>query len=91
MIRISPMTDPKLINSPLSRSVEENGNRVDVCIYRLEDTEWSLEIVASNGCSTVWEEPFESDEAALAEALEAIKDEGIKSFFEGVPLKSGLH
>jgi len=87
------MTDPKLINSPLSRSVEESGDRVEIAIYRLEDevAEWSLEIVASDGCSTVWEEPFESDEEALAEALSAIKDEGIKSFFEGVPEKSALH
>ena len=85
------MPDPKLITSSLSQSVEENGDRVDVRIYRLEDTEWSLEIVASNGCSTVWEEPFDSDEAALAEGLSAIKDEGIKSFFEGVPDNRGLH
>lgn len=85
------MPDPKLINSPLSRSVEENGDRVDVCIYRLEDTEWSLEIVASDGCSTVWDDLFASDEAALAEALSAIKDEGIPSFFEGAAGKSALH
>ena len=86
------MTDPKLINSPLSRSVEESGDRVEIAIYRLEDEvmEWSLEIVAADGCSTVWEEPFDSDEAALAEALSAIKDEGIKSFFEGAPEKGGL-
>ena len=79
------MPEPKLIDSPLSRSVEQNGDRVEIAIYRLEDEvmEWSLEIVASNGCSTVWEEPFDSDEAALAEALSAIKDEGIKSFLEG--------
>jgi hypothetical protein len=84
LLRISPMPEPKLITSPLSQSVEENGNRVDVRIYRLEDTEWSLEIVAADGCSTVWDDLFASDEAALAEALSAIKDEGIPSFFEGV-------
>ena len=77
------MSDPKLINSPLSRTVEENGDRVEIAIYRLEDTDWSLEIVAADGCSTVWDNLFDSDEAALAEALSAIKDEGIKSFFEG--------
>jgi uncharacterized protein len=87
------MPDPKLITSPLSGFVEENGDRVDIAIYRLEDedAEWSLEIVASDGCSTVWEEPFESDEAALAEALSAIKDEGIKSFFEGAAEKGWMH
>jgi hypothetical protein len=85
------MTDPKLINSSLSRSFEENGARVEIAIYRLEDTDWSLEIVASDGCSTVWDDLFATDEAALAEALSAIKDEGIPSFFEGAAGKGALH
>jgi uncharacterized protein len=89
--RISPMSDPKLIVSPLSRVIEENGERVEIAIYRLEDMEWSLEIVAADGCSTVWEEPFASDEEALAEALSAIKDEGIESFFEGAAAKAAMH
>jgi uncharacterized protein len=84
------MTDPKLITSSLSRIVEENGERVEIAIYRLEDTDWSLEIIA-DGASTVWEEPFESEQAALDEALSAIKDEGIASFFEGAGSKDGLH
>jgi hypothetical protein len=88
------MPDPELIVSPLSRIVDDNGEHVEVCIYRLEDTEdtdWTLEIVASDGCSTKWEEPFESAEAALAEALSAIKDEGIKSFSEERVPKSALN
>ena len=85
------MPEPKLINSPLSCVVEENGVSVEIAIYRLEDTEWSLEIVASDGCSTVWDDLFESDEAALAEGLAAIKDEGIKSFFERAAEKRSLH
>jgi hypothetical protein len=87
------MPDPKLIESPLSRVVVEDGESVEICIYRLEDEvmEWSLEIVAADGCSTVWEEPFETDEAALAEALSAIKDEGIKSFLEDAATKTALH
>jgi hypothetical protein len=48
------MADPKIIDSPLSRIVEEDGISVDVRICRLEDTEWSLEIVANDGNSTVW-------------------------------------
>jgi hypothetical protein len=45
------MPDPKLITSWLSRLVEGNGDCVDVRIYRLEDTDRSLEIVASGGCA----------------------------------------
>jgi uncharacterized protein len=74
------MADPKFINSPLSRVVEEDGVSVKVCIYRLENTKWSLEMVAQNGMSTVWDDLFPSDEAALAEALKTISEEGLESF-----------
>jgi uncharacterized protein len=81
------MADPRIIDSPLSRVVEEDGVSVKVCIYRLENTEWSLEIVAQNGISTVWDDLFPSDDAALAEALKAIDEEGIRSFSIRAPDK----
>jgi uncharacterized protein len=52
------MPDPDIIDSPLSRIVEKDGERVEIAIYRLEDTEWSLEIVASDNSSTVWDNHF---------------------------------
>jgi len=73
------MTEPQIIDSPLSRVVEEGGVRVDVRIYRLENTKWSLEIVAENGTSTVWDDLFLSDEVALSGALKAIEEDGIMS------------
>lgn len=85
------MSDPKLVDSQLSRLIEEDGERVEIFIDSIEDAEWTLEIVAGDGCSTVWEEPFESDEAALAEALSAIKDDGIKSFLENAATKAAMH
>ena len=39
------MAEPQIITSALSRVVEKDGGSVDVRIYRLENTEWSLEIV----------------------------------------------
>lgn len=81
------MTDPQIIASPLSRVVEKDGASVDVRIYRLENTEWSLEIVATSGTSTVWDDLFPTDEAALAVALQAIEEEGIGSLCEGEPEK----
>ena len=63
------MEDPKIIDSPLCRIVEQDDVSVEICIYRLEETEWTLEVVAENGTSTVWEDQFSSDEVALAEAL----------------------
>ena len=79
------MAKPQIIKSPLSRVIEEGGVSVDVRICRLEDTEWSLEIVANDGNSTVWNDLFPSDEDALAEALKSIGEDGIRSFSEGAP------
>lgn len=75
------MPDPKIIDSPLSQFVEKEGQRVEVCIYRLEtEAGWSLEIVASDGTSTVWDDLFATDAEAHTEALKAIEEEGIDSF-----------
>lgn len=74
------MDDPKIIDSPLSRVVDQGDVSVEICIYRLEETDWTLEVVAENGTSTVWEDQFSSDEVALAEALNAIAQDGIESF-----------
>ena len=74
------MEDPEIIVSPLSRVVEEDGVSIEIGIYRLEHTDWSLEIVAEDGTSTVWDEPFLDDAEALAEALKAIQEDGIGSF-----------
>lgn len=75
------MPDPKIIDSPFSQFVERDGQRVQVCIYRLEsEPRWSLEVVASDRSSTVWDDLFEDDEDAYAEAMNAIEEDGIASF-----------
>ena len=61
------MPDPTIITSPLSGPFTESGITVDVQIYRLHDTKWSLEVVDSKGTSTVWDDFFDTDEAAKAE------------------------
>jgi len=67
------MPDPKIINSPLSQFVEKAGQRVEVCIYRLEtEPGWSLEIVASDGTSTVWEDLFTTDEEAQRPSAQVV-------------------
>jgi len=63
----------------------------EICIYRLEETDWSLEVVAEDGTSTVWNEPFKSDEEALEEALRAIEEDGIDSFSAKQNEKRVLH
>lgn len=85
------MEDLEIIVSPLSRIVEEDGISIEIGIYRLEHTDWSLEILAEDGTSTVWDEPFDTDRDALAEALRAIQEDGIGSFLEQKDVKPTLH
>lgn len=72
----------ELEDSPLSSDISRDGMTVKVCIYRGKDKGegWSLEIVAKDGTSTVWDDLFNSDEEAFDEALVAIKKDGIESF-----------
>ncbi|MGC2224648.1 MAG: hypothetical protein WA624_20975 [Methylocella sp.] len=62
-------SDPKLIQSALSCTFREDGTEVRIDIYRLETTDWSLEVVDETGASTVWDDLFSTDKAALDEAL----------------------
>jgi len=70
------MADPKIISSPPSGPYSEGGLTVDVQIYRLEDTKWTLEVVDSAGTSTVWDD---TDELAHAEFRRCIAEEGVLS------------
>jgi hypothetical protein len=72
--------EPKLEISPLSQPISSGGHTVNVEIYRLEgETSWILEVVDEFNNSTVWNETFESDSAALVEAKKTILAEGVKS------------
>ena len=82
--------DYPIMHSPLERRITRDGVSVDVQIYRGKDeTGWLLEIVDHLGGSTVWDDMFPSDEAALAEAMETIAQEGTASFIKDKP--SALH
>jgi hypothetical protein len=71
------MPDPTIITSPLSGPFTEGDVTVNVQIYRLQDTKWSLEVVHSKGTSTVWDDLFDTDAAAKAEFHRAISEEGL--------------
>ncbi len=76
--------EPKLIHSPLDREVSQGGVSVRIFIYRAEDeTTWLLEIEDHLRGSTVWNDRFPTDQAALDEALKAIEEEGLESFAQG--------
>jgi len=73
--------DPTIETSPLSGPVASGGKVVDVQIYRLEGTKpWTLEIEDEHGNSTVWDETFDSDKAAITEAKKSILGESVHAF-----------
>ena len=78
------MDEPNLVISGLSRDHSHHDGRVRIEIYRLEDEhEWTLEVVDKEGTSTVWDDTFSSDEAALEEVLRCLREEGPQAFSGG--------
>jgi hypothetical protein len=69
-----------LIYSDLQTTFSSEGHTVEINIYRLPETEWVLELVDEFNNSTVWDDSFATDEAALSAALQAIQEEGITAF-----------
>ena len=71
------MPDPKLIASKHNGKFTRGGITVEVRIVRLEDTKWTLEIVDESGTSIVWDDEFDTDDAAHAEFLRSVATEGL--------------
>ncbi len=71
-----------LVHSPLARSLTEDGHTVQIEIYRGEDSDWVLEVVDEHNNSTVWDDQFSSDQAALDEAVRTVREEGIESLVD---------
>ena len=72
--------EPEIEVSPLSQKVLSGGRTVRVEIYRLEgEKSWALEVVDEFNNSTVWDDTFDSDSAALTEAKKTILADGVNS------------
>src|ERR1035437_5165347 len=80
------MTEPDQFpkHSPLAQSVTRDGKTVSVEIYEDGEGGWLLEVVDEFKNSTVWDEPFATDQEALDEALKTIAGDGIHSLI-GLP------
>ncbi|WP_341328618.1 hypothetical protein [Methylotuvimicrobium sp. KM2] len=65
--------------SPLCQELTADEKTVRVDIYRGDTGGWILEVVDEFGNSTVWDDEFDTDAAALDEAKATIRDEGIDS------------
>ena len=60
--------------SGLLASAQLDDVTVELCIYRLEHTKWTLDVVDAGGTSTVWDDEFETDDAAYAEFQKTIAE-----------------
>lgn len=79
-----------LIYSPLQQTFMQNGKSVEIHIYRMPDSGWSLEVVDEHNNSTVWDDEFVTDKDALKFCLEEIDADGIDAF-SGPPSSSKNH
>ncbi|RJS94161.1 hypothetical protein [Salinisphaera sp. Q1T1-3] len=71
----------ELEDSTLSGPLTSGRRKVEIQIYRLKgDQAWTLEVVDEYNNSTVWDETFTSDSAALADAKKAILENTIGAF-----------
>jgi len=77
------MSDPEIIMSPLCGKITGDGTTIQVDIYRGEDESgWILEVIDEENASTVWDDPFDTDQEALEAVMEVIEKDGIRSFLE---------
>ena len=75
--------EPELIESPLSRSMEWDGVRLDIQIYRLAtERGWTLEVVNELRTSIAWDERFATDRDAHAAFRDTLASEGIEAFLD---------
>ena len=67
----------EVILSDLSENFTQDDKSVRIDIYQDGDDGWILEVVDQFNNSTIWDDSFPTDVAALNEAHEAIATEGI--------------
>ena len=61
--------------STLCQKVTSEGKSVQVFIYEDGKGGWILEVVDEYGNSTVWDDPFKTDDEALDEVFDTSKKE----------------
>jgi uncharacterized protein len=72
-----------IVYSDLGGHFTQDGVSVEVIIVKLEgSSEWTLEVLNSNGTSIVWDETFLDDHEAYAEFQRTVTDEGMEAFLD---------
>ena len=70
--------EPQVKLSPLCQNISSGGKTVSVEICEDGQGGWLLEVFDEHSNSTVWDDSFPTDRAALAEAKKVILEEGIQ-------------
>jgi len=73
------MEESDLIYSKHCQTVSRNGKTVEVEIYSSGKNDWILEIVDEENNSTVWDDPFPTDDEAFQEFQRTLEEEGVES------------
>ena len=68
-------TAPGAESSPLSQTILCQGQAMDVQIYEDGEGRWILEVINAGGTSFVWDDRFDTEEDALAEAHRALEED----------------
>lgn len=64
----------------ISETITQDDQSIELQVSSDKDGKWWLKLVDQDSNNTVWEDPFETSEEALAEGRSAIKEEGIATF-----------
>lgn len=73
------MDEIDLVYSKHCQSVARNGKTVSVQIYSSGKNDWILEVVDEDNNSTVWDDPFPTDDEAFQEFERTLEEEGIEA------------
>jgi hypothetical protein len=76
------MDDPEIFYSKHNRRITVGDRAIEIYIFTQDRKEWCLEVVNHEDVSWVWDEAFESDDAANAAVEETLRMEGIDVFYQ---------
>lgn len=65
------------IHLSLQQTYTIGDKSIDIQIYRLPETGWTIEVVHEHGNSTVWNDEFATDQDAFDEVMRTIAEDGI--------------
>lgn len=83
------LDDIEIEYSPLCKSITEGEVTIDIMIYKDGHHGWILEVEDGFGGSTLWDDSFFTDQAALDEVSKTIEEEGVSCFIR--PPDEQLH